>query len=406
MNRFLRSTLVLVATGSLPLVVEASARADIPVGYKGLPFDPAVAGGKGIIPPTVVAGPYTIPGRIDFVNYDMGGEMVAFHTGDHILDKGGAGYRTDMPQATLSKTDQTSPSLWYDTGNPALDGTFYPSPTTADFYIGAVQVGDWVNFTVNVQTAGTYYLSSTWASGNGPPGGEGGNGTMGLEVFSNGTMLATWATVFPNYQTKASSDNWVPYPNFATATLPAGLQVIKMQSTTKHLNLDYVEFTLQPLPDGGAGPVSDAAASGASSGSTGSGASTGSAGSGATSGTSVGTTGASSGTVATTGAGSGTTSGAVTGGSGAAGSGTTVGTSGVGGGNSGTANAPSGTTTGSGSNVVGATSGAGTTPTQSSSKGCSVSAVPIRPFGGASLLLVLGGVLMARRRKASACRPS
>jgi hypothetical protein len=373
---------------SLPLLIETSSRADIPVGYKGTPFDPALAGGAGVIPPTVKAGPYAIPGRIDFVNYDMGGEMVGFHAGDHILTKGGAGYRTDMPVATFSKTTTTDPDVWYMTGA-ALDGTDYPTPTTADFYIGAVQVGDWYNFTVDVMTAGTYSLSSTWSSGNGPPGGEGGDGAMGLEVLSNGTMLATWSTTFPNYMTEANFHHWIAYPNFAAVTLAAGIQVIKLQSTSKHLNLDYVEFTLGPV-DGGPAPDADSSASGS-----GIGVSTGSADtSGTSSGSSLGTAGAASGTVATTGSGA---AGSIAGGSGTAGSGTVVGTSGSG--NSGTASPTNGGGTASGG--ARATSGAGTVSPDSSGKGCTVGAARLGSLREASLLLALGGFLLARRRKAS-----
>src|SRR5262249_49218333 len=139
----------------------AAARADLPPGYTGKPFDPKVAGGPKC-PATVQAGPYTIPGRLDFVNYDMGGEGITFHTGDHLV-KGGTGYRVDNPPtATFSLTTAcapTCPNVWYDT-SPTLDGTVFPSATTGDFSIGAVQDNDWMNLTVNVTTAGTYSLSS------------------------------------------------------------------------------------------------------------------------------------------------------------------------------------------------------------------------------------------------------
>jgi hypothetical protein len=69
MNRILRSTLVLLTAGSLPLLHEASTLADSPAGYLGKPFDLAVAAGVGHIPPTVKAGPHPIPGRLD-CNYD------------------------------------------------------------------------------------------------------------------------------------------------------------------------------------------------------------------------------------------------------------------------------------------------------------------------------------------------
>ena len=199
---------------SLPcvgLLLAGPARADIPAGYTGLPFDPAVEGGVGIIPATVKAGPYAIPGRIDFVNYDMGGSGVAFHAGDHILNKQGAGYRKGSDVATFSKTSMASKDAWYMTST-ALDGTTYPDATTQDFYIGAVQVNDWFNYTVNVETTGMYAVSSTWSSGNGPPGGEGGDGAMGLQIYSNGTKLADWKSSWPDFNTTADFHHWKAYP--------------------------------------------------------------------------------------------------------------------------------------------------------------------------------------------------
>ena len=254
MNRPSRGAFALLTAGSLLLYTEGAGRAAVPVGYKGKPFDPAVVGGAGKIPPTVLAGPYPIPGRIDFINYDMGGENVAYKCGDHITNNGSEsiklalGYRTDAPTATLCLTNQVEKDSWYQTGT-ALDGTFFPSPTTADYYIGAVRPGDWFNYTVDVRTAGMYTLSSTWASGNGPPGGEGGNGAMELQVYVNNVMMTDWKATFPNYQTAATFHNWMPFPNFATIALDAGVQVIKLQSVDAHLNLAYVQFAL--VSDGG-----------------------------------------------------------------------------------------------------------------------------------------------------------
>jgi hypothetical protein len=390
-DRFPRSTLVLLS--AIPLLAAASARADVPTGYAGKPFDPAVAGGVGHIPASVQAGPYPIPGRLDFINYDLGGEMVAYHAGDHITNNGSdsvklaLGYRTDAPTATLCLTNQPEKDDWYDTGT-ALDGTFFPSPTTADYYLGAIQVGDWFNLTVDVKTAGTYTLTSTWASGNGPPGGEGGDGTMGLEVFVNDAMMLAWTATFPNYETEANFHNWKPY-TLGTVTLATGVQLIRLQSTSKHLNVSYVLFTLGD-GDGGADTSTDAGES--ADASTGSG-----GGSGATSGASVGTTGASSGNpVATTGAGGGSNSGDTTGGGGASGNAATTGAS------------PSGSVSSSGNGTATGSSGSGTNggtapAVAPSSKGCAIGAAPPRSLDGASssLVLLAGAVFLARRRRAN-----
>ncbi len=170
-------------SASAPLLVDAHrSTRTFPQATKGFRSIPRPRAARSAsIPATVKAGPYAIPGRIDFVNYDLGGDGVAFHAGDHIDTKSGAGYRMDGSPATLSKTSVASKDVWY-MASATLEGTTYPTPTTNDFYIGAVQVNDYFNFTVNVQAAGTYMRSSTWSSGAGPPGGEGGDGAMGLDV--------------------------------------------------------------------------------------------------------------------------------------------------------------------------------------------------------------------------------
>ena len=181
---------LLAFTFVAPQLLHTRARAAVPADYKGTPFNPAMAGGGTVIPTTVKPGPYAIPGRLDLINYDFGGEGVAY-TATHHEVKNGAGYRTDGVTATFSLTAASKPDLWYGTGT-AMDGTAYPSATTADFYVGALDMGDWFNYTVDVKTAGTYSVSSTWATGNGPAGGQGGDGSMGLQIFVNGTMMVDW----------------------------------------------------------------------------------------------------------------------------------------------------------------------------------------------------------------------
>ena len=251
MNQHSRHALVMLAAAGLLLALAPTAHADIPAGYQGKPFA-LTAGGAGIIPPSVQAGPYKVPGRIDFVNYDLGGDGVGFHTDAHYTTKGGDGYRTDRPTATLCLTATAKQDVFYGNGN-AQDGMPYPTASTADFYVGSVHPNDWFNYTVDVQTAGMYTLSANFATGNGPPGGEGGDGQMELIISVNGTQQADWKATFPEYQTKANFHNWKLYPAFATLTLTAGLQVIKFQAPFKHLNLDSVQIDLVGAGGSGSG---------------------------------------------------------------------------------------------------------------------------------------------------------
>jgi MYXO-CTERM domain-containing protein len=399
LKRLLRRNLIATASvAGFGVCIAASAQADVPAGYLGTPFDPAMIGGAGIIPPTVQAGPYAIPGRIDLVNYDMGGDGVGYHSEAHYTTKGGDGYRTDRPTTTLCLTAPSKPDLWYDTGT-AQDGMAYPGPAASaggseDFYIGSIHPGDWFNYTVNVQTAGTYSLSANFSTGNGPPGGEGGDGDMEVIVFANEVQLADWHEVFPDFQNKANFHNWKPYPNFAMIPLEAGLQVIKIQLPFKHLNLDYIQFDLM-----GAGGSSGVGGSGAG----GSG--------GSPSGGAEGLTpeggggGASSGGMTSAGGAAGglpsidPSAGSATGGSSSAGQ-TASGTiSSAGTSNGGPASAGAGTNAATGSGMM---SGASTmNPDVNTKSGCAYAAADNGGTARSSMisgLLLIGAALRRRRR--------
>jgi hypothetical protein len=364
------------------------ARADLPVGYKGKPFDPAVAGGPKL-PPGTKGGPYAIPGRLDFVNYDLGGDGVGYHQSEH-AQRGGAGYRIDTPPtATLSLTSDCIPNgggppcqnVWYDT-SPTLDGTVYPTPTTADFSVGAVHVGDWFNFTVNVETTGTYSLSSTWATGSGPPGGEGGNGDMGLSVFSNGTKLATWTAVFPNFNMYADYHHWVAYPSFASVTLAAGPQVIQLYSEATALQLDYVQFALV-TGDGGLDSGDGGAAGSAANDASASSGSTASGSSGGQSGATTNASGSASGSLSTSGAVSTSGMTSPTNGT-ASGTGTSTGT------------IPSGTTSGAAAPSTGSSASPPTGAQGHTSSGCALA--PARRTPGLAFAFALLAASLARLR--------
>lgn len=402
-----------IALGLFFAGLGSTAKADIPAGYAGTPFNPATAGGTcALTPPsaTPTAGPYTIPGRLNFDNYDMGGLKVGFFTTDHDKFAGNC-YRTDdgnneaSLSATSSMKDQYSPNgdVWYDTGDPTVDGTPYPNAMATDIYIGAVRPGDWVNITVDVTTAGTYQVSSTWASGNGNPGGEGGNGDVELQISVNGTMMLDWKNVFPNYNTTADFHHWKPYPNMGTVTLQAGMQVIKLLSVDPHLNLDYVQFDLLGADGGIVSGGSGGAGSGAASGSS---ASTGAASGSSMSGTLAAATGSSAGSSN----GTSGSSGIPAGGSGTVTSGSTV----ASGAAAGTAGGGSGSVTSAGAGVGGGTGATGSAPSTGASsgtgvhanssgggsKGCAVGTTyDARWSGSASTLGMAAAALLSRRRR-------
>lgn len=214
--------------GLFVALIGAHAHADVPAGYMGKPH-------KGT--------PLTIPGRIEFEDFDDGGENVAWRVDDHTgnFGVGGCGantYRTDMPHPQLCLTNDPGEVDTYSMG--PLMGQLYP--TTAmpqSIYIGYTHGADWVKLTVNVAKAGMYTLSSTWASDPAGP------DQIKFQILFNDVLKAD--VKLPG---TGGYHNWVAAPDFAMVSLDAGVQVLQFAPKSMHLNYDYLQLSLM-LPGGG-----------------------------------------------------------------------------------------------------------------------------------------------------------
>jgi len=340
---------------AMPILLWAApSHADIPAGYKGTPY---------------MGTAWPIPGRIEFENYDDGGQDVAWHVDDHTgnFGQGGcAGNDLRMgihPQICRTNTSVGDNDL-YSMG--PQKGPHYPSDAMPQsYYVGYTHPSDWVKLTVNVATAGTYKISSTWAS---DPAGAGG---IKMQILFNDKVKADVSlTGTGGYH------NWVEFPDFATVELDAGVQVLEFAPKSFHLNYDYMQISLVK-PDGsvdpGGGPVSDG---GVISG----------AGGGAGAGGMVGAGG-------TTGAGGEGTTGA----GGAVGAGGTTAT-GAGGEPSAAGTSTSGSTT----TTAGGSETTAVAPSSADASGCACS---LREDGragdGAIVMMMAGWVVLGRRRRST-----
>ncbi len=141
-------------------------------------------------PPTTTsqfpyAGVISIPGTIQIENYDAGGEGVSYHD----LDTANQGnqYRND-----------------------AVD---IESASEGGYNVGWMLAGEWLEYTVNVQTAGTYTINSRVASNEG-------GGTYHIEF--NGVDKTGQITI----TSTGGWQNWVTLSN--VVTLNAGQQVMRI----------------------------------------------------------------------------------------------------------------------------------------------------------------------------------
>ena len=165
--------------------------------------------------------PAPIPGTVEAEDFDIGGEGVAYH--DFEATNLGGAYRTD-------------------------EGVDLQPCSEGGFNVGWQRQGEWIEYTVNVQTSGDYDVSARVAS-------ETTGGIFHLEFAegpgpdtSTGTFIAPVTGGWQTWTTATS-----------TVTLTAGEQVMRFVndgSASSEYNLNWFQFTLVP-PPGCVGDIND-----------------------------------------------------------------------------------------------------------------------------------------------------
>jgi hypothetical protein len=333
-------------------LASSRAVADIPAAYKGAPY---------------LGKPSVIPGRVEFANLDIGGSGVSYHA-DHNRTNS-AGYEPlsgndyrptekDLPNICKTNVNQP-PDTW-------VDGSPYPSATEKSWYYIGYAHKDWVRVTVDVKQAGTYKVSSNWATSD---------AKLAFSIwFNDGTSTGDGVNKSGVVTLDGTNDyhKWKAYPDFARVTLGAGLQVMTFHLELEHLQYGFLQFDLV-----GDAMGSDAGASPADAG--------------------VPATDA----VVDVGTGSGGGDGVGAAGSvGQAGAPGPTGTGGATTGAAGTAGGAAGATVGAGGSSSGGVGGsAGRGGGSAKSSGCAYAETP--RTAGRWVAILVGIVLVARRRRSS-----
>jgi hypothetical protein len=143
-----------------------------------------------------------LPGVIQAEDFDNGGEGVAYHD----VDAGNTGgqYRaSDVDLETASDTD-------------------------GGYNVGWLRAGEWLEYTVNVQTAGTYTLTARVASGAS-------SGSFRIEA---GGVDKTGAIAVPN------TGGWQSWSDLTRAvSLSAGQQVLRVYVLGNDFNLNWLRLS-------------------------------------------------------------------------------------------------------------------------------------------------------------------
>jgi len=160
---------------------------------------------------------HSIPGRINFVDFDFGGEGVAYHDTE-AGNQGGYTYRTDNADVDIGKRDGVN--------TPVVSHTY---------------AGEWLQFSgVQVAESGTYsatfYTSTT-------------QDQMSFKVLVDGKEVST--VTVPN------TGSWYTFaPTTVKIPLTAGVHTIQVAMETGWADMAYVEFaTNAPTPTPTATPT-------------------------------------------------------------------------------------------------------------------------------------------------------
>jgi hypothetical protein len=183
------------------------------------PSGPAPHGGK----------PSTIPGTVQAENYDDGGEGVAYHDTNN---GGQTGYRSDNI------------------------GVYPDSGASNGYAVGWNIAGEWMAYTVNVVSSGSYNITAHVASGNG-------GGTFHLEFGPVGQIGGNGVTTSPEFNVP-NTGGWggSSYKDITVSgiSLNAGTQWVRLVKDGGPGgwvgNIDYLSFSgssnsANPTPYGG-----------------------------------------------------------------------------------------------------------------------------------------------------------
>lgn len=163
-------------------------------------------GGGGTPPPpdTVPQAPYqgaiAIPGTLQAENYDVGGQNQSYFDSDAANQ--GAVYRQDQVDVVA---------------------------ITGGHAIGYTTTGEWLEYTVNVASAGIYDVDAVVASGS---------DASSFRLFIGNTAITDTIKV-------ANGGNWDTYSTVTkkTISLSAGTHVLRIAITGNYVNIDKLVFT-------------------------------------------------------------------------------------------------------------------------------------------------------------------
>jgi hypothetical protein len=239
MKSHLRTTLIL-SSALLGSAFCAFAADDKPA---SVAFDPSKPyEGKPFEDSKYTGGAQKLPGKLQCAYFDLGGEGVAYHDLDKKNNGSGALNPIDpnKPNYLHEFRAKESVDTSYAKGGGMDDSEFsIVKPPKEQLYVGWTSAEEWLNYTVEVEKAGTYTVDLLYTSNKG--------GTIMLDL--NGKpMSATPINVISTNDPKDPTGyrqwhHWNLMKDIVSVDLPKGKNVITFRILTEgNMNLGYLDF--------------------------------------------------------------------------------------------------------------------------------------------------------------------
>jgi hypothetical protein len=190
------------------VTVAADGGISVPPGYMGMPY-----GGT----------PQVIPGVISAIQYDVGGNNVAFS------------YAGTVNQCAQRSTGDCIGIASF--GNGQVTTTNMPEASTQS-YVGWTKTGEWIHYTVQVTEPGTYAIGAHLSAAN-----TGAKVSFGFspDITTGPLDVPTTAGYVPGVEVYHV---WERLGSMALVTLPAGVTVLTFQiEAVAGLNVESFTFT-------------------------------------------------------------------------------------------------------------------------------------------------------------------
>jgi hypothetical protein len=197
--------------------------------YRGKPFHDQMYHG----------GPQQIPGRVQCVYYDLGGEGVAYHDTDAKNKGSGTLNPADgsyLNEFRMHEGVDTSYTKYHDD----IDENPYETvhPPKDQFYVGWTDPGEWFNMTIKVKQTGRYNVGLLYTSSRGATislalNGKDISGLIKIESTYNAADPVAWR----------QWHHWNYAKKLATLKLPKGTNVLTLHIEAEgNMNLAYLDF--------------------------------------------------------------------------------------------------------------------------------------------------------------------